>query len=85
MINRYVYIFYRYYQGSIHEYNSFEDALRRFKYDFDYGEAYSIGIYDREAKILHVPYYFGEEQHNLAIEETKKLGYEIEEVQSFEF
>ena len=83
MMNRYVYIFYRYYQGSIHEYNSFEDALRRFKCDFDYGETYGIGIYDREAKILHVPFYFNEEQHKLAIEETKRLGYEVEEAHSF--
>ena len=57
-MNRYVYIFYRYYQGSIHEYNSFEDALRRFKYDFDYGEAYSIGIYDREEKSFTCSFLF---------------------------
>ena len=84
-MNRYVYIFYRYYQRSIREYNSFKDALRGFVSDFDYGETYGIGIYDREAKVLHVPFYFDEGQYNLAKEETKKLGYEIEEVQSFEF
>jgi len=83
-MNRYVYIYSRYYQRDICEYNTFEDALRRFVSDFDYDKAYGIGIYDKEEKVLHVPFYFDEGQYNLAIEETKKLGYEIKEVQSFE-
>jgi len=82
-MNRYVYIFYIYFQRDIREYDSFEDALDSFVYDFEYGKSYGIGIYDRETKILHLPNYFDKEEYNRAIKETEKLGYEIEKIQTF--
>ena len=83
-MNRYVYVFYRYRQRDMFEYSSFKDALRSFVYDFDYGEAWGVGIYDREAKILHMPDYFDKDEYNWAIKEMEKLGYEIEGIHFFD-
>jgi len=83
-MKRYKYVFYRYYQRSVHEYYSFEDALQSFISDFDLGKAYGIGIYDQEFKILHLPDYFDKEQHDRSIKEIEKMGYEIEEIRSFD-
>ena len=76
-MNRYVYVFYRYSQKDTSEYSSYEDALCSFVCDFWNGEAYGMGIYDKESKILHLPdHRFGNDDKE-AIKEIEKLGYEV--------
>ncbi len=83
-MKRFNYLFYRYYQRDVREYHSLEDALHSFIFDFDHSKAYGIGIYDQESKILYLPIYFDEEQHNRSIKEIEKMGYEIKKIKTFE-
>ena len=83
-MRRYKYVFFRCYQRDVHEYCSFKDALDRFISDFDLGETYGIGIYDRNTKILYLPDYFDEEQHSQSTKEVEKLGCEIKKIKTFE-
>jgi len=83
-MKRFKYVFYRYSQRKVDEYSSFEDALHDYVFDFDHCVAYGIGIYDQEANILHLPSYFDKKQQKWAIEEVKKLGYKVRNIQIFE-
>jgi len=82
-MKRYEYVFYRNYQRFIRKFYFFENALDSFISDFDYNRAYGIGVYDKEANILYLPSYFDKEQQKWAIEEVKKLGYEVRKIQIF--
>ena len=84
-MKRYEYIFYRNYQRFTRKFYFFENALHNYVFDFNHCVAYGIGIYDQEANILHLPSYFDKEQQKWAIEEVRKLGYEVRSTQIFEF
>ena len=83
-MKRFKYVFYRYYQRTVHGYHFFEEALHSFVSDFDHGKAYGIGIHDQESKVLYLPDYFDEEQHSQSIKEMERLGYKIKKIKTFE-
>jgi len=66
-------------------YVSYRHSLQNFVSDFDSGETYGIGIYDKETKTLYVP----EFRKNMSIEQEKqeiqKLGLEIASIETFDW
>jgi len=80
-----MYVSYRHYDPHVEEYSTFEEALQNFVSDFDSGETYGIGIYDKETKTLYVP----EFRKNMSIEQEKqeiqKLGLEIASIETFDW
>ena len=81
----YMYVFYRYYDPHVEEYSTFEEALQNFVSDFNNGEAYGIGVYDKETKTLYVP----EFRKSMFIEQGKremqKLGLKIASIETFDW
>ena len=67
-MTNYVYVSYRHHHSNVEEYSTFKEALQNFISDFNNGETYGIGIYDKETKTLYVP----EFRKNMCIEQGKQ-------------